>query len=84
VYEENREDVSLVLLDLIMPGMGGKRCLEELLKRNPRVKILIASGYTGEDSRSVLLQKGAKGFVAKPFEMKKVLKAIREVLDSPI
>jgi CheY-like chemotaxis protein len=83
LYEENREEISVVLLDLIMPGMGGKRCLEELLKRNPLVKIVIASGYTGEDSRSVLLEKGARGFVAKPYDMKRVLRMIREVLDSP-
>jgi len=84
LYEKSREEISLVLLDLIMPGMGGKRCLEELLKRDPLVKIVIASGYTGEDSRGVLLEKGARGFVAKPYDMKKVLNAIREVLDSPI
>ena len=72
-----------MLLDLIMPGMEGKRCLEELLGKNPMLKVVIASGYTGEDSGSVLLEKGAKGFVSKPYDMKNVLKVIREVLDVP-
>ena len=46
MYTKAQEEISLVILDLIMPEMGGKQCLEELLKIDPAVKILIASGYS--------------------------------------
>ncbi len=82
LFKKHRSKISLVLLDLIMPGMGGKRCMEELLKKNPKLKIIIASGYSGEDSVTQLLENGAKGFVTKPYNIKDVLKIIRKVLDS--
>ena len=55
-----------MLLDLMMPEMGGKQCLEELLKINPRVKVIIASGYYRPmDRPRKILPRGAKGFVNK-------------------
>jgi two-component system, cell cycle sensor histidine kinase and response regulator CckA len=81
IYAAHKDDISLVILDLIMPGMGGKRCLEELLLFNPDVKILVASGYSldglGQDEQGT----GAKGFVNKPYDAKHILAAIRNVLD---
>jgi DNA-binding response OmpR family regulator len=81
LYEKNKEKVSLVLLDLIMPGMGGKRCLEELLRKEPSLKIAITSGYTGDEPETHLLEAGAKGFIRKPYNTNDVLKVIRQVLD---
>lgn len=81
IYEEKRKDIDLILLDLIMPGMGGKKCLERLLQINPKAKVVIASGYSSEGSSQDLLKEGAKGFIGKPFNMKEMLQAIREVLD---
>ncbi|MBN2122720.1 MAG: response regulator [Deltaproteobacteria bacterium] len=81
LYEQHREEVSLVILDLIMPGMGGKRCMEELLRRDSGLKIVIASGYAGDEAETGLLNAGAKGFVKKPYNINEVLKVIRQVLD---
>jgi len=81
VYNKEMSRISLVILDLIMPRVGGKQCLEELLKIHPGLKVLIASGYSDAKSRDDLLQAGAKGFVGKPFQMSQLLKTIRKVLD---
>ena len=77
VYNKEKSGISLVILDLIVPKLGGKRCLEELLKIHPGLKVLIASGYSDAKSRDDLLQAGAKGFVAKPFQMSQLLKTVR-------
>jgi two-component system, cell cycle sensor histidine kinase and response regulator CckA len=82
IYKNNPDSISLILMDLIMPGMGGKRCMEEMLRLNPKQKIIIASGYAGEDSKALLLENGARGFVPKPYNIKMILKMIRQVLDS--
>ncbi|MGO9571804.1 MAG: response regulator, partial [Desulfomonilaceae bacterium] len=82
VYETEKNSISLVILDLIMPKMSGRRCLEELLKVEPKVKVLISSGYSDAENRDELIQVGAKGFVGKPFQMTQLLKTVREVLDS--
>ncbi|MBN2040767.1 MAG: response regulator [Spirochaetes bacterium] len=82
LYEGHKNDISLILLDLIMPGIGGKHCMEELLRQDPGLKVLIASGYSGEDSEDIIMKGGAKGFIAKPYNMRNLLKRIREILGS--
>ncbi len=81
VFRENREEIDLIVLDIGMPGMGGYKCFKKLRKINPSVKILIASGYSGDVELKELLASGATGFVAKPFDRSEMLKSMREVLD---
>ena len=81
LYSEEQEKIDLVILDLIMPGMGGKLCLLELLKINLEAKVAIASGYSPDGSTREILKNGAKGFISKPYDLRQMLKVIREVLD---
>ena len=82
LYGKERSDISLVILDLIMPKMGGRHCLDELLKIDPTLKVIIASGHSDADNREQLVWAGARGFVAKPFKMRELLGALRDVLDA--
>jgi len=81
VYQARRDSIALVILDLIMPEMGGKQCLEILLGLNPSVKVVIASGYSADGPTKEALSAGAKGFVNKPYDIRQVLEVIRTVLD---
>jgi len=81
LYQEKKDEIDLVILDLIMPVMGGKKCLEWLLQINPNVKVIISSGYSPEETVKEVLEKGAKNFVNKPFNMKEMLQVVRKVLD---
>jgi two-component system, cell cycle sensor histidine kinase and response regulator CckA len=81
LFKKERSQISLVILDLIMPEMGGTECLKELLKVDPQVKVLIASGYSADTSVKESIQMGAKGFVTKPFRVKELLRDVRRVLD---
>ncbi|MBF0509599.1 MAG: response regulator [Deltaproteobacteria bacterium] len=80
-YKLHAESISLIILDLIMPEMGGVRCLEEIMKINPQAKVIIASGFPGTDSSEDTIRLGAKSFVSKPYEAAEMLSAIRDVLD---
>ncbi len=82
MYQAHRDEIALVLLDLIMPEMGGEQCLKGLLSLNPSVKVVIASGYSAGGPTEDALTDGAKGFVNKPYDIRKALEVIREVLDS--
>ena len=82
IYRKKNMVINLVILDLIMPGMGGRRCLEELMKINPKVRLIIASGYSIDGPMKKLLEAGTKGFIHKPFDMSQMLKVVREALDS--
>ena len=66
---------------VVMPGMGGRKCLEELLKINPDAKVLIATGHSPDGPTTEFLKDGAKAFVNKPYDMTQMLRAVREILD---
>jgi len=74
-------EVELVILDWGLPGIGGRKTLEELLTIAPNLKVIVASGYTGGEEQRQALALGARRFVGKPYKLKTLLKAIREVLD---
>ena len=82
VYRIRRDQISLVVLDLIMPLMGGKQCLEELLEMNPRARVLVSSGFSLDGPAKEAMEAGAAGFVSKPFNITEMLTAIRAALDS--
>ena len=71
----------MVILDLGMPGMGGYQCLKELIKLNPAIKIIVASGYSAADNAAASLSAGARAFIGKPFGMNEMLSRVREILD---
>ena len=64
----------------MMPGMDGGKCLFELQKLNPDVKVVIASGYFANENKEATLD-GARGFIKKPFDLEGMLGEIRRVLD---
>ncbi len=80
-YGKQSGRISLVILDLIMPEMGGKQCLEELLKTDPKVKVLIASGYSQVGETKKTIEAGVRGFVGKPYDIRQILQVVRQVLD---
>jgi len=82
LYKVNKGRISLVILDLVMPGMGGKQCLQALLRIDPLVKVLIASGYTEKARKEELMAHGARGFVTKPFTVTQLLGDVRDILDA--
>ena len=81
VYGKEKERIALVILDLIMPIMGGKDCLKKILAIDPHAKILIASGYSADASTREFIELGAQGFVSKPFRLNELLRQVRKALD---
>ncbi len=81
IYREKGTKISLVILDLIMPGIGGKKCLDLILKENPSAGVVIASGFSVDGATRKELELKSKGFITKPFELNQMLKAVRKALD---
>ena len=80
IYHQNQKEISLVLLDLIMPEMSGRICLEELIKINPDVKVVIVSGFCSDDTPEDFSNTGARGFVSKPYDLDNLMRTIQKVL----
>ena len=81
IYQREGESISLIILDLIMPVMDGRQCLNEVLRIDPKAKVIIASGYSESGSAKGVMEAGAKGYIRKPYNMRQLLTTIREVLD---
>jgi len=77
-YVKNKHRISYVLLDLIMPDMDGAEVLEKLRGLDPEVRVIISTGYAREDPIKEMMQKGAVGFVKKPFTMKQLATVFKE------
>lgn len=67
IYREHGRDISLVILDLAMPGLSGAETLDKLLALDADARVLVSSGYAGENEVQDLLARGAIGFLPKPF-----------------
>lgn len=81
IYAKDKHPFDLVILDLIMPGGGGKKCLQDLLQIDPTVKVLISSGYASGFQPQDLAVAGAEGFINKPYQSEELLSSIRKILD---
>jgi DNA-binding NtrC family response regulator len=82
IYRQELDHIDLVILDLIMPGLSGKHCLEEILKMNPKAKVLISSGYCDVPHIKEMLAGGAKRFLSKPYQLHELFQVIRNVIES--
>jgi two-component system, cell cycle sensor histidine kinase and response regulator CckA len=81
LYQQHNESINLVVMDLSMPGMGGRLCLKELLALNPQLKAIIVTGYLPDEQLEEIIGAGARGYMPKPFRRGELLRLVREVLD---
>ncbi|MDJ0990301.1 MAG: response regulator [Desulfobacterales bacterium] len=82
IYSAQKDAIDLVLLDLMMPGMGGAKCLQALYRLEPKVKVIITSGHYPEGRRLQIIEECARACLHKPYPTSRLLATIREVLDA--
>jgi two-component system cell cycle sensor histidine kinase/response regulator CckA len=82
LYAQHRAEIDLVITDLVMPGMDGRMLAEELLRRDPDVRILVSTGFSAQSDITSLLEGGIRGVVMKPYQSKLLYAGIREALDT--
>jgi signal transduction histidine kinase len=81
VYEQHKDEIDLVILDMIMPEMGGGEAYDRIKELSPDVKVLLSSGYSIDGQATAIMERGCDGFIQKPFDMKALSVEIREILD---
>lgn len=84
VFEKNKNRITLVICDMIMPNMNGKETFAKLKEIDPNVKVLFSSGYSKEKYIEEVEQGGAVGFLNKPYGVEDLSKAIKEILSAEI
>ena len=81
VFSEKRDKVDIVILDMIMPDIGGGEVYDRIKEIDPQVRVLLSSGYSIDGQATDILERGCNGFVQKPFNMKVMSTKIREILN---
>ena len=79
-FKEHKGRIDLVILDLIMPNLGGKETLEALREIDPALKVLVTSGYSENGQAGQIVNLGIDGFVQKPARLTHLEKQIVEIL----
>jgi PAS domain S-box-containing protein len=80
IYRANKNKINIVILDVIMPDMGGGETYDRLKEINPDIKVLLSSGYSINGQASEIMNRGCNGFIQKPFNIEQLSRKIREIL----
>lgn len=81
IYRERKEEINLVILDMIMPEMNGLETFLELKKQNPDVKALLSTGYSIDEKAQEMLRQGCRGYILKPYSVIDFSHKVRDVLE---
>jgi two-component system, cell cycle sensor histidine kinase and response regulator CckA len=81
IYKEKQGEINVIILDMIMPGMGGGETFEALKSINPDVRVILSSGYSINGKAKEIMNRGCKAFIQKPFQMGDLSEKIKKVLD---
>lgn len=80
LYEQQKDEIDLVILDLIMPGMGGGETYDRLKAIDGDAGVIISSGYSINGRTQEILDRGCRHFIQKPFSMEELSRKVREAL----
>jgi len=81
IYKKNKDDIDMIILDMIMPDMGGGETYDKIKEINPEVRVLLSSGYSIDGEATEILERGCNGFIQKPFNLRELSLKLREILD---
>ena len=82
IYRNLADKIALVILDFTMPVMDGADVFKELLQINPRVPVVLSSGFAEPERLRGMLSRGLRGFIPKPYTEAKLLTQVRATLDT--
>jgi signal transduction histidine kinase/DNA-binding response OmpR family regulator len=80
VFDENKDRVKLLILDLVMPDMGGDIVYDRIKTLRPDIPVILSSGYSIEGQAEAILKKGCDGFIQKPYNLNQLAQKIKEIL----
>jgi len=81
IVREKGGEIDLVILDMIMPGMDGGKTFDAIRGIRPEMPVMLSSGYAIEGQAKKIIDRGCNGFIQKPFNMVRLSRKVREILD---
>jgi PAS domain S-box-containing protein len=81
VCMEKQNEIDLVILDMIMPGISGAELIDRLREISSSIRILLTSGYSIDGEAQKIMERGCSGFLQKPFQLEQLSSKVRGILD---
>jgi DNA-binding NtrC family response regulator len=81
VYQQRGNEIAVVVLDVVMPGMDGREVFARIRDINASAKVIVSSGYSNDQEAEEMIKRGAAAFVQKPYRMAELVKAVGEVIE---
>jgi CheY-like chemotaxis protein len=82
IYQQIGGKIGLVILDFFLPVMDGDAVFDELRLLNPKINVVLSSGFAEQSKLGAMLAQGLRGFIPKPYTREKLLEQIRSTLDA--
>lgn len=80
IFKKNRTVIDLVILDMIMPGLGGGETFDCIKAIDPDIRVLLSSGYSIKGEAKEILNRGCSGFIQKPYSLSQLSEKLNEIL----
>ena len=80
-FRQKADEIDLVILDLIMPGMDGGKVFDRIREIKPAMRVILSSGYAISGPAEEIMQKGCNGFIQKPYDISELSQIVRKILD---
>ena len=81
VFKDHQNDIDIVLLDMVMPKIGGGEVYDRLKRINRDIIVLLVSGYSDDGEAGEILKRGCDGFIQKPFMIDELSQSLRTLLE---
>lgn len=81
IFAEKKDDIALVIMDMMMPKMDSQEVLRRLQEIKPGLKVLLATGYGQSERAKAMITAGVAGIIPKPFNVQEILGRVRALLD---
>jgi two-component system cell cycle sensor histidine kinase/response regulator CckA len=81
VFQKFQDRIDAIILDMIMPKMGGGETFDRIKKMKPDIKVLLSSGYSISGQATEILNRGCNGFIQKPFNLQNLSQNLRSILE---
>ena len=84
IVQQHHEPLDLIVLDMILPGLSGRETFYRLKEIDPNIKVLLYSAHSMDEDVHLLLERGALGFVQKPYRIAALSQKIAEMLGNKV
>jgi DNA-binding NtrC family response regulator len=80
-YRRYGKDIDLVIVDMVMPNLGGRECFLQIKAMNPEVRAVLSTGFSMDGAVQEIMKEGITGFIQKPYRLEQLSRVVAKALE---